>query len=320
MVRFFPHAPDTTSSGTPAYARTLLRINQQYFITGLVEIKYSGEQQLVLFNSEGMNVGAFHVSESGCTQIDPGEITSYWKSGSGSIRSINLPRNALRAARQVLEWSPPLQTMRAENRAVTRDYIETCKAQRANGLFHFLWPRSEAYLNMYYGQPLPKEAVFSQTGGTDSGSECLAQILDNTDSPCRITFLEAIPTSLSYQLQTIRITMGRLMTEILAGYSKQMGPGRAITLTTDLNDTMRSKPWYLQIEGDTFEDTHVFPTLEAGLEAYQVLVKHMVVHMYNSAGKSETHSLLAQAYHSLQDRMQQTIQKYALLPAVATVQ
>jgi hypothetical protein len=318
MVRFFPHAPDTTASGTPAYAQTLLRINRQYFLTGLVEIQYTHDQQLVLFVSEGLDVGAFHVSEKGSIQIDLEDILNYWKSGNGSVRSISLPRSAVRAARQVLEWSPPIQSMRAENQAVLKDYIETCKAQRANGLFHLLWPRSEAYLNFYYGQLIPMDAVFSEPAGVDCGREFLPQILDNPDSPCRITFLEARPTSLSCLLRSLQIAMSQLMETILTGYTQQLGPGRARVLVTDLNDVMREKPWYLQIEGKQFEDTHVFPDLETAVQAYQTLVKHMFVHMYNAAGKAEAHILLSKAFNSLPFQMQQTIQKYALLPAVAT--
>jgi hypothetical protein len=318
MVRFFPHAPDTTASGTPAYARTLLRINRQYFLTGLVEIQYTSDQQLVLFVSEGLDVGAFHVSEKMSIQIDPEEIPNYWKSGNGSVRSISLPRSAVRAARQVLEWSPPVQSMRAKNQAVLMDYIETCKAQRANGLFHFLWPRSEAYLSLYYGQLMPIDAVFSQPAGVDCGREFTSQILDNPDSPCQITFLEARPTSLSFLLQSLRIAMSQLLETILTGYSQQLGPGQARALATDLNDVMREKPWYLQINGNHFEDTHVFPNLETAVQAYQTLVKHMFVHMYNAAGKAEAHILLSEAFNSLPFQMQQTIQKYALLPAVTT--
>jgi hypothetical protein len=318
MVRFFPHAPDTTASGTPAYAQTLLRINRQYFLTGLVEIQFTLDQQLVLFVSEGQDVGAFHVSGKVVTQIDLEDILHYWKSGNGSVRSISLPRSAVRAARQVLEWSPPVQSIRAENQAVLKDYIETCKAQRANGLFHFLWPRSEAYLSVYYGQLIPMDAVFSEPAGVDCGWEFLPQILDNPDSPCRITFLEARPTSLSYLLRSLRIAMSQLVETILTGYTQQLGPGRARALITDLNDVMREKPWYLQIEGKQFEDTHVFPDLETAVQAYQTLVKHMFVHMYNAAGKAEAHILLSKAFNSLPFQMQQTIQKYALLPAVAT--
>ena len=320
MVRFYPHSPDTTASGSLSYAQTLLRINYQYFLTGLIEIQYSHEEQLVLLISEGRDAGAYHIFGNSCTLVDPEEIQTYWKSGDGSLRSLSLPRTAVRAARQVLEWSPPAQAIQAESRDVLRDYIQTCKAQRANGLFHFLWPRSEGYLNLHFGQPLPMDSVFSQPNGTDSGAACLDLILENSDSPCRITFLESRPTSLSYQLQVLRIALSQLIKEILNRYSIQIGPGQAKALAGDLNSAMRVKPWYLQIVGDQFEDTHVFSDLKEAIEAYQLLMKHIIVHMYNAAGKNETHNLLSTAYHSIQPDLQQTIQKYALLPAVATIQ
>jgi hypothetical protein len=319
MIRFYPHASDTTSSGSLSYAQTLLRINYQYFLTGLVEIQLNPEEQLVLSISEGRDAGAFYIFGNGCTQIDPEHIPTYWRTGNGSIRLIDLPRTALRAARQVLEWSPPAQSIQAENREVLRNYIETCKAQRANGLLHLLWPRSEGYLNLYFGQPLPMDSVFSQPSGTDSGAACLDLILDNTDSPCRITFLESRPTSLSFQLQTLRITLSQLLEEILTRYTSQLGPGRAEALISDINAAMRLKSCYLEIVGDKFEDTHVFSNLDDALGAYQAMMKHIIVHMYNAAGKTETHALLTGAYNSIQTYFQQTIQKYALLPAVATV-
>ncbi len=297
----------------------MLRINYQYFLTGLIEIQYAAEELLVLLISEGKDAGAFNIFGNNCIEIDPGEIHSYWKSGNGSIRSISLPRTAVRVARQVLEWSPPAQTIQAENREVLSDYIETCKAQRANGLFHFLWPRSEGYLTLHSGQPMPMDSVFSQPTGADSGAACLNLILDNTDRPCRITYLESRQGSLSYQLQTLRIAIGKLLAVILESYTKQLGPGLAKTLVSDINQAMRSKAWYLQIVGDQLEDTHVFSDLKEALGAYQTMMKHMTVHLYNAAGKTGTHELLSGAFNSMQPPLQQTIQKYALLPAVATV-
>jgi hypothetical protein len=319
MIRFFPHATDNITSGSSAYAQSILRINYQYFLTGLVELQYAPDQQLVLLVCEGKDTGAFHVSEKGCMQIDPPTIPSLWKNGDGSIRSITLPRVALRAVRQVLEWSPPSQTIRAKNRSVLQDYINTCQAQRANGLLHFLWPRSEGYLTMRFGQALPMDTVFSDPGGTDTGSDCMAQILHNLDYPARISFLEADPDSVSYQQQTLQIALGDLLREILHKYSEQLGPGQAKALVSDLNKAMRTQSWYLQIVGDQFQDTHVFKDLQSAVEAYQILIKHLVIPMYNALGIQQTQSLFTDSVHLLKSHIQQTIQKYALLPAAANV-
>jgi hypothetical protein len=319
MIRFFPHAVDNVTSGSPAYAQSILRINYQYFLTGLVEIDYAPDQQLVVLICEGKNAGVFHVSDDGFSQIDPPGILELWKDGDGSIRSINLPRVALRAAQQVLEWSSPTQAIRAENKNVLQDYIQTCQAQRVSGLFHFVWPRSEGYLSMRFGQLLPMDTVFSYPSQTDAGSDCLEQILDNPDSPARISFLEANPTSISYQQQTLRIALGDLLREILRKYSKQLGQGQAKALVADLNNVMRTQSWYLQIVGEQFQDTHVFTDIEAMLNAYQILIKHLTVHMYNALGTQQTQTLLNYSVDQLKSHIQQTIQKYALLPAGANI-
>jgi hypothetical protein len=319
MIRFFPHSTDNIASGSYAYAQSILRINYQYFLTGLVEIQYASDQQLVLLVCDGKDAGAFHLSEKGCKQIDPPTIPSLWKNGDGSIRSITLPRVALRAVRQVLEWSPPAQAIRAENSTVLQDYIHTCQAQRANGLFHFLWPRSEGYLAMRFGQALPMDAVFSDPGGTETGSDCLAQILHNLDSPARISFLEAQPDSVSYQQQTLQIALSDLLREILHKYSEQLGPGQAKALVSDLNKAMRTQSWYLQIVGDQFQDTHVFEDFQSTVDAYQILIKHLAVQMYNALGIKQTQTLFTNSVHQLKSHIQQTIQKYALLPAAANV-
>jgi len=319
MIRFFPHATDNITSGTSAYAQRILRINYQYFLTGLVEIEYALEGQLVLLVCEGKDAGAFHVRENGCTQIDPQIIPSLWKDGDGSIRSVNIPRAALRAARQVLDWSPPAQAIQAENRNVLKDYIQTCQAQRANGLFHFIWPRSEGYLSMRFGQLLPTDTVFSNPGGIDTGTDCLEQILENLDSPARISFLEARQASAAYQQQTLRIALGDLLREILHKYSKQLGPGQANALVSDINQAMRTQSWYLQIIENQFKDTHVFSDVQSEVNAYQILIKHLVVHMYNTLGTKQTQTLLRDAFSLLKSHIQQTIQKYALLPVGVTV-
>ena len=316
MLRFFPHTTDQTASGSPAYALSILRINYEYFLTGLVEILYTPKQQLVLLVCEGKDAGAFHVTENGTTQIDLPEISTLWAEGEGRIRFINLPRVALRAARQVLEWSPPAQSIRADNREVVQDYIQTCQSQRANGLFHLIWPRSEGYLSMRDGKILQTDSVFSTPSNTETGSHCLAQILGNLDSPARISFLEAKPATTSNQQQTLRIALRDFLEGILSQYLTATGPGQIKALVNDLNTAMRSQSWYLHIEGNRVQDTHVFADVHSAANAYQTLIKHLAIHMYNSLGIRQAQTLLTVAFQSLEAPLQQTIQKYALLPAV----
>lgn len=316
MLRFFPHTTDRTASGSPTYAQNILRINYEYFLTGLVEIDYMPKQQLVLLVCEGKDAGAFHVTENGTTQTDPSEISSLWAVGEGRIRFITLPRVALRAARQVLEWSPPAQSIRADNREVVQDYIQTCQSQHANGLFHLIWPRSEGYLSMRYGKILQTDSVFSTPTNTETGNHCLAQILNNADSPVRISFLEAKPVTISNQQQTLRIAMRDLLEGILSTYATAAGPGQTKALVNDLNHAMRAQSWYLHIEGDRLLDTHVFADVHSAVNAYQTLTKNMAIHLYNSMGIKQAQSLLTDAFQSLEAPLQQIIQKYALLPAV----
>jgi hypothetical protein len=315
MIRFFPHAIDNVTSGSSAYAQSILQINYQYFLTGLVEIEYTSDQQLVLLVSEGKDAGAFYVSGNSCKPTDPQGILNLWKNGDVSIRSVNLPRVALRAVRQVLEWSPPAQDIQTDKIDILRDYIQTCQAQRSDGLFHFLWPRSEGYLSMHFGQLLPIDAVFSSPSGTETGSECLAQILYNQDYPVRISYLSARQDSPSYQQQTLRTAMGELLKEIICQFTKRIGPGQSNTMLVDLNNAMRAQSWYLQIVGDQIQDTHVFPDVKSAVVAYQILIKNLAVYMYNALGTKQTQTLIADSLHSQASNVQQTIQKYALLPA-----
>jgi len=316
MLRFFPHTTDQTTSGSPTYAQSILRINYEYFLTGLVEIDYMSKQQLVLLVCEGKDAGAFHVTENRTTQIDPTEISTLWAEGEGRIRFINLPRVALRAARQVLEWSPPAQSIRADNREIVRDYIQTCQSQRATGLFHLIWPRSEGYLSMRDGKILQTDSVFSTPSNTETGSHCLAEILGNVDSPARISFLEAIPATASDQQQTLRIALRDLLEGILSQYASATGPGQTKALVNDLNNVIRAQSWYLHIERDQLLDTHIFADVHSAANAYQTLIKHLAIHMYNSLGIRQAQTLLKDAFQYLEAPLQQIIQKYALLPAV----
>ena len=316
MLKFFPHTTDQTASGSPTYALNILRINYEYFLTGLVEIDYTPKKQLVLLVCEGKDAGAFHVTETRTTQIDPSEISTLWTEGEGRIRFINLPRVALRAARQLLEWSPPAQSLRAENREIVQDYIQTCQSQRSTGLFHLIWPRSEGYLSMRDGNILQTDSVFSTPSNTEAGSHCLAQILENLDSPARISYLESKPSTASDQQQTLRIALTDFLEGILSQYASATGPGQTKAMVIDLNNAMRAQSWYLHIERDQLLDTHVFADVYSAANAYQTLIKHLAIHMYNSMGIRQAQKLLKYAFQSLEGSLQQIIQKYALLPTV----
>ncbi|RPI33459.1 MAG: hypothetical protein EHM70_05940 [Chloroflexota bacterium] len=316
MIKFFANAPDNPTTGSLGYAQAILRVNYQYFLTGLVEIQLDPESKFVLLVSEGNQAGAYHIQGNACREIEFSDLPDIWQKGDAAIRSMNLPRESIRAVKEVLEWSPPRDEVECDSKSVAQ-YLDQYRDENASGLVRVSWPRTEGFVTVWHGRMLNPDTVFSTPNGVEAGAAMARQITNNPESGCILTFYQAIPGTQTYQQQCLRVAVAQWSKGILDRYLQLVGRSLLTALANDLNNKMGAQSWFIQVIGDSIIDTDVFANIAAANQAYTALMASLVSHMNNIIGRNLTNTVLLETYSTLAPVEQETIQYNSLLPVAA---
>jgi hypothetical protein len=313
MTQFYTRAPNSPSTGSPAYAQTVLNFYFQNFLSGMVEID-TPEDQFVFLLSEGGMVGAYRF-EGGCYASFPADqLSSFWTSGDAYIRSSNLPREAVRAAKQGLEWFPPLNSWDQPTSEIPA-FLDSFRKEMFDGLIHFQWERSEGFLAMRGGQVVLMDTICSSLSEVSVSEANFPRLLAEKSSVCRVSCYAARPGTSAADQQMLRLALTGWSDHILQRYLQLVGRNLINALAQELNGFMRAKPLHIQLSGESLHDSHIFVTTEHCVQAYQLLMRAMAAHMGKVIGIGLTRSVLFDSYQKLSPGDQSVLSQHALLPA-----
>jgi len=271
MIQLYSHAPDSIATGTQTYAESLLRLQYQYFYSGFIEIQLGIDNQIVILFSDGTLVGSYYLKDASLTEFSIALLPSYWSSGKAQIRSVSLPREAVRTAKEMIEWSPPVQILTIDSDGLI-DYIDKYNQYKTNGLIQLLWEQSEGFLLMEEGNPIDYDAVLSTPNGVEAGNISLESFVKLISKTLTLRFYETHPGTTTYQQNDLRNSFSKWNQNIFT-ILKQSGENLVISsLINDLNGIMRSRGWHIQYGGVGLRDTHVFPSLDSMKIAYHLWI------------------------------------------------
>ncbi len=319
MIKFFPNAPDNPATGSARYTQSLIRVYYQDFQSGILELDYPPSNQYILLLIEGSAIAAYKINDKDCTAVPVETATSPRVEGDLSLRFVQLPREAVRVTREVIEWGPAVQTTNADSNDV-KNLVEAFQKEQATGIMQIVWPRQEGFLTLRQGQLLHSEAVLSSPMGVEAGSSIMRMILNDASGPCFINFFEARSATQTFQQQILRAAVGQWFSGILSRYIQLVGLNLTKALAQDLSRVMRSRAWYIQVFPESINDSHVFSSVDNTAQAYQQLLKSLVAHASKVIGASLTNSMLAEAFSRLEPSNQEAIQQYSLLPTLVQSQ
>ena len=245
MIQLYSHAPDSIATGTQTYAESLLRLQYQYFYSGFIEIQLGIDNQIVILFSDGTLVGSYYLKDASLTEFSIALLPSYWSSGKAQIRSVSLPREAVRTAKEMIAWSPPVQILTIDSDGLI-DYIDKCNQYKTNGLIQLLWEQSEGFLLMEEGNPIDYDAVLSTPNGVEAGNISLESFVKLISKTLTLRFYETHPGTTTYQQNDLRNSFSKWNQNIFT-ILKQRGENLVISsLINDLTGIMRSRGWHIQ--------------------------------------------------------------------------
>lgn len=312
----FPHAPDNPSSGPPSYAQTLLRLNYQYYLTGIIEICYAPEKQFTLLISEGALVGTYHLKADKAELVSSNAIETLWTSGDAHIRSMALPREAVRSARAIIEWQPASETQTLTGISV-QSFVDKHKSQGSSGLIQLEYSRGQGVVFLQGGKVINSNSVLSSPTGVEIGSRVVWNIMNNFEGPCTAKFYKGQPASISGTQLKLRLSAAEWFQACVGRYQQMVGRSLVGALDIDLNNQMQAKTWNVRVTGDSLSDSHLFPSTEAMSQCYQLLIRLLARHMANVIGANLTHTILTDTFNRLEPAGQSALNAQGINPALA---
>ena len=308
MIQLYSHAPDSIVTGTQAYAESLLRLQYQYFYSGLIEVRLGIDNQIVILISDGTLIGSYCFKDASMTEFSIALLPSYWPSGKAQIRSVSLPREAVRSGREMIEWSPPSQILTINSEDLL-DYLNQYKQYKTNGLIQLLWEQSEGFLLMEGGNPTDYDSVLSTPNGVEAGNISLEAFLKQISTTLTIRFYETRPGTTTFQQNELRYSFFKWNNNIFSILTQSVENPVISSLINDLNVIMRSKGWHVQYVNGGLRDTHVFPSLDSMIVAYCLWITTLSDHVASNKEQSFPSTVIKQAFDFLSSKDQQVLNR-----------
>jgi hypothetical protein len=320
MNSFLTSAPYNASTGSPAYAQSVLDFYYQNRMSGLIEINLPA-QQLILLTAEGMPVSAYRVPAGGSPSqpIPPDRLLASWPAGEAHIRSLTLPRQAVRLARQVLEWQPPLFSWDQPTLEIPA-FLHNFRSRIDSGFLHIIWERSEGYLTLQSGEVILSESVYASPLQVTVGEANYRRIIFAKDPICRISCCPSRQDSPAGEQHQLRLALTAWASHILQRYQQLVGRSLITSLSGELNGYMHARPLYIHLAADGLQDTHVFASTEHCVQAYQLVITAIAHHMGKVIGSGLTGTVFKESFSKLRPADQHVLTRHALLPAFSLPQ
>lgn len=314
MIPLFIHAAASQPAGPASDLPAILGACERDELTGLVEIK-SADVQIVLLFVEGMLLDARQITGEAMEKIAPSQLSGLSPAEVRNVRRLALPLEAVRVAKVLLDWHPPVETVPADPGAIA-GYLETWAARPVTSMVHLTWLDAEGFVVLPGGVP-PSGAIFVAGGRITSDAPGLAAIHAHRGGPCALTRYEARTdvAVVQEQIAHLRTAFTVLAGAVVARYAELLGSSMTNALMFDVNDAAQTNGWRVKVSMNGVADTHAFESAEAAARAYGMLMTRMIKHMTTVIGARLTNATILEAARRFSPATQQTLKTYRLVPA-----
>lgn len=311
MIEFFSRAQANIARGSLSSLRDLLEGFRQQQVNSVVEINFEKHGWIYILLLNGETVGAYHLTDRSSNTIAVSNPEQWWQGESATIRTLNLPTNALRIISMACEWHPPAQSLLIQSSGlpgVLRVFLEN----KTSGLLHVIDSAGELAVPLMDGYPVAGEAVYSAAQMT-SGRQALERGLQPASNNCTVRLYEARPGTTSFKQLVLRQVVAEMTGNVLTRYNRIVGSNLLRVMGNEMNQVLRYNRLQMQFVGEQFDNSHIFRSMDEATRSYNVLFRALYMHMTQVIGGGLAGKLQKEAYHNLNPRSQVAIDAQSIL-------
>lgn len=316
MIDLFSNVPANYDSGSPAYLRALLNISKQDLLSSMIDVRTPDGDQVVLLLADGQLLSAYYLTGTTCSPSTLVELEGMWSGSSAKVRSLPLPREAVRSAQYVFAWYPARQALMIQGSALQSN-LASFAAQKTCGVLHLKWTGGDALITLLDGVQVNAEIFLGTITGVVSGAAAIRHLQRLQEGAISLSVYEAQTNGLLFQQLLLRHVIADLMRNILGRYSQMVGSGLLNALSGDISNAMRLNNLHIQALGEVIYNTHVFLSLEDAGRAYFLLIKASQLHMARVLGASLAQTIQNDALNALAPTAQAVLREQTQLFTLA---
>ena len=320
MICYFSHSIDNQCQASAVYLENLHRLFIQDEDSGMIQIEYLPDSQVILLFRLGELTRAYHLEKDRSAPLSISRYKSLLVGDALKIRSVSLPLHAVRTMIQALDCQPPAAVQQHSAQSLAQ-YFSTLKQDHFNGLLHLRLPDLDGFQVWLDGAPLSSQGVYSTSRGFVDSLPNFQSFRSNGEKLFQVELYQPVTDTLSWRLIGLSTAVGELLSSVVAGYQKLVGYSMVNALNYDLNTTMRMFHYNIRMVGDEMVDHDLFTDAATAQATYTGLFDCLLQHVTSVVGSQLTQRTFSEAFHGLDQQDQSALNQYALTPAaIAKIQ
>jgi hypothetical protein len=285
---------------------------RQDLMTGFIDIKYPTENQLIFLFAEGKIATAYLLTASERKRLQPLEWNALLTHISGTVRTLQLPREGLRVSQILIESAAPVRAFTTQTFDLKK-HAEEWAARPQQGPVQLRWPQAEAVM-IFPGNGLPAQPIlFINKERAFSGADAFRNILNWYETQCEASVYSGENASEAFEEYLLQRTFTGTMQKVIRRYNELAGRSLVNVLGQEITAAAQGQGWRIQSFGGTVIDTEIFPTIQEQASAYRMLFGLCLARIEDVIGPKITNSIVRETLTQMELADRKTLQTHPFL-------
>jgi hypothetical protein len=301
---------------SPHQLQTMLKLSQQDLMSGLVEISFGSDEQILLLLNGGRIAAGYRYEGEVAAGVSLPEVAVLLAGDSpGAIRVCPLAPPFLRALKTIMGQSHSAQTIPSGGSTIPQ-LIQQTQALEAPCLLHVFWPNAEGFV-FVPGNNFPARQYAFLTEGQPSDSAAAVSMFSRwSEADCVVWQYPDDPALEIWKENDLQLGFALLVEHLVHRYEVLVGHLLSRKLEDSLNRLSRSHAWSITISNTAVDDVQLFDSLDDAVVAYRLYFDLVSQQIGGMIGTRLFNEALENGLDGLSGSLRQAVQNAGLVSAL----
>jgi hypothetical protein len=291
MKHLFPSASATEISASAAQVQALIQMFRQDLMTGLIDINYLPDKQLIFLFTEGKIATTYLLTSLDWKRLQPLEWNALVSNITGTVRTLQLPREGLRVSKILIESDTPIRTFTTQTSDLKK-HVEEWTAYPHNGPIHLRWSQAEAVMLFPGYNPAAQPALFVNNEQAICGTDAFRNILNWHETQCEASVYSGDQASEAFEEYLLQRTFTGTVQKVIRRYNELAGRSLVNALGQEITTAARGQGWHIQSSDGTVTDAEIFSSIQNQASAYRMIAGLCLSRIEDVMGSKITTSIV----------------------------
>ena len=277
----------------------LIQLRRQDLLTGLIDVSYPNDEQVLLFFNVGTPFLMYFHTEGAWRKVPATQWTDIFSRANGLAATLPLGGDALRTCLLALESERDLTGESALRPQEFKSRLEQARSGERVSLFKV---RDEALLGLVIvaGNKLPiQDAIVFSSDGLMNDARALTRLTASSDRTYQVSHFEFADMPVFMQEYALRVAFVALTQPALQRFEELAGDTLADSLGKEVSNYALHQGWRIQFFRDRVAHRQYFTGPTEAVVAYRSLYRVIQHYIHRVVGAALTTSILREGVSKL---------------------